>query len=296
MISRTTGGVALALGAYVIWGLFPLYWKQLLHVDPLEVLAHRILWSVPFVGLVIVIGRRWNQLFDMLRNPRRLMVLGLTACLISINWGFYIWAMGLNKVLEASMGYFLTPLFNVVIGMLMFRETLHRTQWLAVLIATLGVLYLFINKGVPPWIALALGGSFAAYGALRKRATHDSINGFFMETVLIAPVAILYIIWIATPRAGGFLDASLSTDLLLVGAGVLTATPLLLFVAGAQRLHYSTVGLLFYLTPTIQFLIGVLVYDEPLARADLVAFVCIWTALALFAGHGYVVSRSSRPQ
>jgi chloramphenicol-sensitive protein RarD len=286
----------MVLGAYVIWGLFPLYWKQLVHVDALEILAHRILWSVPFAGLVIVLLRRGRQLLDMLRHPRRLGVLALTACLISVNWGVYIWAMGQDKILEASMGYFLTPLLNVLIGGVVFREKLHRVQWLAVMIAALGVLYLFVAQGVLPWIALALGGSFAAYGALRKQAAHDSINGFFMETVIIAPVAVVYIALIAAPRAGGFMDVSPATDLLLMGAGALTATPLLLFVAGAKRLHYATVGLLFYLTPTIQFLVGVLVYDEPLTGPDLLAFACIWTALALFAGHGYVDSRANRPQ
>ncbi len=290
MNRQQAAGVVLALGAFSIWGLFPVYWKLLGHIDALTVLSHRVLWSAPFVGLVILVGRRWHTLLATLREPRHLAVLAITATLISINWGVYIWAVSVDKVVEASMGYFLTPLLNVVIGFFMFHERLSRVQWLAVAIAGAGVVYLFAARGVAPWVALTLGLSFAAYGALRKQAVSDSITGLFLETLLVAPVAWIYLGFVAAP-GGGFGDVSLSTDLLLVGAGIVTATPLILFVAAAKRLHYAAVGLLFYLTPTTQFVLGTVVYREPLHAAELVAFTCIWSALVLFGVHGYIVAR-----
>ncbi len=283
-------GVVAALGAFSIWGLFPVYWHLLGHVEPFTVLSHRVLWSAPFVGLVILVGRRWHALVAAVREPRHLVVLVATAVLISVNWGVYIWAVSVGKVVEASMGYFLTPLFNVLLGFAMFRERLAPIQWLAVGIAGAGVLYLFVARDVAPWVALTLAVSFAGYGALRKQAVSDSITGLFLETLLVAPAAWIYLGILSTP-GGGFGDFSPATDLLLVGAGVITATPLLLFVAAAKRLHYATVGLLFYLTPSMQFVLGVTVFGETLERVEIVAFACVWTALVLFAAHGYIVSR-----
>lgn len=282
-------GVAGALGAFSIWGLFPVYWQLLGHVEPFTILSHRVLWSAPFVGLVILVGRRWHALVAAVRDPRGLAVLVATAVLISINWGVYIWAVSAGKVVEASMGYFLTPLCNVLLGFVMFRERLALIQWMAVGIAVAGVLYLFVARDVAPWVALTLAISFAGYGALRKQAVSDSITGLFLETLLVAPAAWIYLGLLSAP-GGGFGDFSIGTDLLLVGAGVITATPLLLFVAAAKRLHYATVGLLFYLTPTMQFVLGVTLFGESLQRAELVGFACVWTALALFAAHGYIVA------
>lgn len=294
MMPSTVTGVLLALGGFIIWGLFPLYWKLLVHVNAFEVLSHRVLWSVPFIGIVIFISQRGTELFTTLRQPKRLGVLTLSAMLISLNWGVYIWAISVDKVVEASMGYYLTPLLNVVIGVAVFGEHMARIQKIAVAIAIAGVLYLFVTKGVAPWVALILGISFAAYGALRKHAVQDSVTGLFLETLLISPLAIGYVAWLASNHASAFLAGPMSTTLLLAGAGVVTATPLMLFVAGAKRLHYATVGLLFYLTPSIQFLIGTFIFHEPLDSSDLVAFGCIWLALVLFASHGTITSRGQR--
>lgn len=281
-------GFAFALGAFTIWGLFPVYWKLLGHVDTLEILAHRVSWSVPFIAVVILARRHGAVVLEVLRRPRELALLAATAALISINWGIYIWAVAEERVVEASMGYFLTPLINVVFGLAMFRERLAGAQWLAVAIAACGVGALIFVHGTLPWVALALGMSFAAYGALRKKARSDSITGLLIETLLVSPLAWGYLL--LTP-GGAFGTVSLSTNLLLIGAGAVTATPLLLFVAAARRLHYSTVGLVFYLTPSMQFVLGVFVYGEPLRSAELFAFACIWTALALFASHGFVTAR-----
>ncbi|GJL81525.1 MAG: chloramphenicol resistance permease RarD [marine bacterium B5-7] len=294
MMPSTVTGVLLALGGFIIWGLFPLYWKLLVHVNAFEVLSHRVLWSVPFIGIVIFISQRGTELFTTLRQPKRLGVLTLSAMLISLNWGVYIWAISVDKVVEASMGYYLTPLLNVVIGVAVFGEHMARIQKIAVAIAIAGVLYLFVTKGVAPWVALILGISFAAYGALRKHAVQDSVTGLFLEALLISPLAIGYVAWLASNHASAFLAGPMSTTLLLAGAGVVTATPLMLFVAGAKRLHYATVGLLFYLTPSIQFLIGTFIFHEPLDSSDLVAFGCIWLALVLFASHGTITSRGQR--
>ncbi len=287
-------GVLFALGAFILWGLFPLYWKQLIHVEPLEVLAHRVVWSVPFVGAVVLIGGKFGLLLEAFRNIRGLAILAISSLLISLNWGVYIWAVSVDRVVEASMGYFLTPLLSVVLGLLIFGERLHRIQWAAVSIAATGVLYLFVAKSVPPWVALILGISFASYGAIRKQAVQDSVTGLFVELLAVFPIALLYLIFLGVNDMMGFSGSDFKTDLLLIGAGVVTASPVLLFVAGARQLHLSTVGLLFYLTPTIQFLIGILVYDETLLPADLIAFICIWTALVLFASHGYIQSRHNQ--
>lgn len=293
-MNRLTG-VLLALGGFVLWGLSPIYWKQLPHLHPLEVLSHRVIWSAPFLILVMAVAGSLPRLVHALREYRKLPILVLSAAMVSINWGVYIWAVSANKVVEASMGYFLTPLLNVLIGLLVFRERLRRMQWLAVSIAALGVLWLFQVRGVPPWVALTLGISFAVYGALRKSAAQDTLAGLFVETLIVAPFALVLLGALAARGQPGFLDFGAPTLLLALGAGLMTATPLILFVAGARRLHYSTVGVVFYVTPTLQFLIGAFVYDEPLPAAELAGFACIWLALAIFALHGYVVARRTVP-
>ena len=279
--------VVLALGAFVLWGLFPVYWKQLTHVNPIEVLSHRVIWSVPFILIVLFALSRLTHLFEALKKPNIFWPLLATSLLISLNWGIYIWAVAQDKVVEASMGYFLSPIMSVVIGVLMFKERLNSLQWLAVCIAAGGVIYLFIAKNLLPWVALSLGISFALYGGLRKKSGVDSVVGLLMETILILPVALAWL-WLTSYQQGIAFDFSLTaTNLLLIGGGVVTALPLLLFVQGAKNLNLSTVGLWFYLTPTIQFFIGWLLYGEALLQADMVAFCCIWIALAIFAWQGY---------
>lgn len=284
--------VGLAVLAYVLWGLFPIYWKQLIHVDAVEVLAHRVLWSVPFAGAVVLIQGRLAALRQIFSNRQHLLILSVTSCLISVNWGVYIWAMGQDKVVEASMGYFLSPLMSVAIGLVVFGEKIDRYQKAALLIAACGVAGMFVAKQIVPWVALILGASFAAYGALRKQVTIDSVTGLFIETLLILPVALGWVLYSMSQGTSGFQSVSISTDILLIGGGIVTATPLLLFIAGAKGMRLSSLGLLFYITPTLQFVIGLTLYQEALKRADLVAFVCIWLALATFAWRQWAVDHN----
>lgn len=275
-------GYLLALGAYVGWGLFPLYWKQLSGVDPFEVLVHRLLWTLPFVAMVILLGRGWPRVAGILRRRGQVGHLLFSALLITVNWGVYIWAVANDQVVGASMGYFMTPLLNVLLGMLVFGERLDRLQWLAVLLACAGVAVQVVTLGELPWVGLTVGFSFALYGMLRKKVAADSATGLFIETLLLFPFALGIVAWWQIGGTPSFLHAGGGTDLLLVLGGAVTAIPLLFFAAAARRLPLATMGLLFYLTPTMQFLIGVGVYREPLQPAKLWSFFLIWAGLAVY--------------
>ena len=278
-------GVALGLGAYFLWGFLPVYFKALGNVLPTEVVAQRVLWSVLLLAVLIVGTKRWPQLRAALANAQVLKILTLSALLIGANWLIYIWAIGAKHVLETSLGYFLNPLVNVVMGVVLLKERLTRAQMIAVSLAALGVAVLAIGAASGLWISLALAGTFATYGLLRKIAPVDSLEGLAIETLLLAPLAALYVGWLAAHGASGFgMDAR--TTLLLAFSGIATATPLLLFAAAARRLRYSTLGLLQYIAPTIQFLLAVLAYGEPLTTAHLICFACIWTGLAIYAADG----------
>lgn len=273
-------GVAFGLSAYLLWGFLPVYFKLLGEVLPTEVVAQRVLWSVLFLAGLILIRRRWAQLGAALGNPKALRTLAVSALLIGVNWLIYIWAIGAKHVLETSLGYFLNPLVNVIMGVLLLKERLTRPQGLAVGLAAIGVAVLAVSAAAGLWISLALALSFASYGFLRKIAPVDSLEGLMVETMLLAPLAGLYLLWLGESAAFG---TELDLSLLLALGGVVTAVPLLLFAAGARRLRYSTLGLLQYVAPTIQFLLAVLVYGEPLTTAHLICFALIWTGLAIYA-------------
>ncbi|MCP1675977.1 chloramphenicol-sensitive protein RarD [Natronocella acetinitrilica] len=287
-------GLAFALSAYVVWGLFPLYFKMLDHVAPLEVLAYRIVWTVPLVALVLFLRTQWAPVRDALRDPAQLMLLGTSAVLIAVNWGVYIWAVTNDRVLEASLGYFMTPLVSVALGIVLFSERLRPLQWLAIGLAAAGVLQLLVREGVLPWVGLAVAFSFGLYGGLRKRAAVESAAGLFIETLLLMPLALLWITWLVATQSGSFMVVDLQTDMLLIGAGVATAVPLIFYVAAARRLRLSTLGVLFYLTPTIQFGLGTWLYGEPLTAARLATFVLIWIGLAIHFGEGRFHERRVR--
>jgi chloramphenicol-sensitive protein RarD len=275
-------GLGFALAAYLIWGGFPLYWKQLAGVDPVEVLAHRVLWTLPFAAAVVHFGGHWRPVRAALRDWRQLSLLVLTAALIALNWGVYIWAVANDRVLEASLGYYLTPLVSVLLGVVAFAERLRPLQWAAVAFAAAGVAYLMLAEAAPPWAGLTVAFSFGLYGALRKRARVDSAAGLFVETAVLAPAALAWVAWLAAAGNGAFAAGELSTDLLLMGAGVMTAVPLLCYVAGTRRLPLATMGVLFYLTPSLQFLLGTLVYDERLSGAQAGGFGLIWCGLLVY--------------
>ncbi|MDQ5909684.1 MAG: EamA family transporter RarD [Pseudomonadota bacterium] len=277
-------GLLSALGCFSFWGLFPIYFKLLQHVPALEVLAHRILGSAIVLLGIILAQQQGAALRAEFRNPRRLGFYLLTTLLLSSNWLLYIWAVQQGRILEASLGYYINPLVNVLLGRLFLGERLNRRQLLAVLIAAGGVLVLVVGHGVFPWISLTLAFSFGSYGLLRKKAGHPPTMGLCVETMLIAPIALLFLI-VAGGGALGTVDGL--TDALLLAAGPITVFPLLMFLLATQRLRLSTVGLIQYLTPTLQFLLAVTVYREPFTVIHLAAFSGIWLALALYSADAW---------
>lgn len=288
-------GVASALGCFSFWGLFPIYFKLLAHVSALEVLAHRVLWSaVLLVGLILVQGQ-WQALQAEFRHLARLRFYLLTALLISGNWLLYIWAVQHGRILEASLGYYINPLVNVLLGMLFLRERFNPRQWFAVALAAVSVLVLVIGHGVFPWVSLALAFSFGGYALLRKKAGHAATLGLCVETVLLTPFALLFLATLAIAKLGALGTVNGTTDLLLLAAGPVTVAPLLLFLSATQRLRLSTVGLIQYLTPTLQFLLAVILYREPFTLIHLFAFGCIWLALALYSADAWFSYRPRPP-
>ena len=281
-------GVAFGLGAEFTWGFLPLYLKAVASVPAVEVLAHRVIWSLLLLAALVVAMRRWQPLVRLARDPRTLMLLGLTSLLIGVNWLIYIWAVNSGHVLETSLGYFINPLVNVALGVLVLRERLRKAQIGAVSLAALGVAILAIAQGSLPWISLALAFSFSLYGLIRKMAPADPLTGLLAETALLAPVALVYLAMIG---GGSFAAGSLSIDLLLILSGVVTAAPLLMFAAAGKRLRYATLGLLQYIAPTIQFLLAVLLFKEELGTAHLVTFACIWIGLAIYAADAVRAAR-----
>ena len=278
--SRRTG-LAYALAAYLAWGLLPVYFRALAPVPPLEILSHRILWSVLLLAALVTLLRRWGEVARPLGNARGRWVLLATTSLISVNWLVYIWAVHAGRVLEASLGYFVNPLVNVLLGVLFLREPLSRPQKVAVGVAALGVAVLVLSAGRFPWVALVLAFSFGVYGLLRKKEQIEPVGGLFLETGLVAPLAAAWVLRLA--RAGeGHFGGEARLTLLLLAAGVVTALPLIWFALGVQRLRLSTIGLLQYIAPSMQFSIAVFLFRERFTPAHGVAFACIWGSLGLY--------------
>jgi chloramphenicol-sensitive protein RarD len=275
----------MGLGAYALWGVLPLYFKALIHVAATEIVAHRILWSILFLGALATFWKKWPPIRAALANRKVALTLLLTAVLIGINWLVYIYAVVTGHVLEGSLGYYLNPLVNVLLGVFLLKEKLSRLQKAAVFLAGAGVAILALGAGGAIWISLTLAASFAVYGFLRKVAPVDSLEGLSIETLFLAPLAFGWALWLTQAGEGQFLQ-SRATDLLLILGGALTAIPLLLFTAAAKRLPYSTLGFLQYVAPSLQFLLAVLVFGEPLTTAHMVCFGAIWVALAIFVGEG----------
>jgi chloramphenicol-sensitive protein RarD len=278
-------GIVFALSCYLIWGVAPLYFRLLSGVPAAEILAHRVIWSLLFMGAVLVGLRRTGWLRGLAHQPRVVVRFGLSALAVSANWGVYIWAVNAGHVVDASLGYFINPLLNVAIGALLLHERLRRVQWIAVAIAAGGVLWLTWLAGTPPWIGLTLAISFSAYGLLRKTATLGAIEGLALETALLVPVAVAYLV-VLQFHGGGSFGTRPPVTALLLATGPVTAVPLLLFAAAARRLPFSTLGLVQYLAPTMQLLIGVLLFGEPFTPGRAAGFAAIWLALLLLALEG----------
>ena len=279
-------GIAYALGAYLIWGLLPIYLHLLGAIATPEILAHRILWSLATMGILLVALRRLEWIRRAFSRPRTLGRFAVTASLISLNWVLYIWSINNGHTVDASLGYFINPLVNVLIGALFFKERLRLGQKLPLLIAAFGVAWLTWLAGAPPWIGLALALSFSLYGLLRKTAALGALEGFTVETALLAPLALGYVVWLGMQGRLGFLAAPAHLQWLLVLAGPATTAPLLLFAAGVRRIAFSLTGVLQYLAPTLQWLTGIYLFHEPFEPHKAIGFGLIWLALLIYAAEG----------
>ncbi|ORM79099.1 MULTISPECIES: EamA family transporter RarD [Pantoea] len=291
---QTRQGIFYALGAYFIWGVAPAYFKLVRAVPPAEIMTHRVIWSVLFMLILITLSRSWKQVRQVAAQPKKVLLLALTAVTIGGNWLLFIWAVNNQHMLEASLGYFINPLINVVFGMLFLRERFRRLQWLAVVLAAAGVLVQLWQFGSLPVIALGLGLSFALYGLVRKKIQVDAQSGMLIETLWLFPLAAIYLFGIADSATSHLSANPLSLNLMLVAAGVLTTIPLMLFAAACARLRLSTVGFFQYLGPTLMFLLAVLFYGERLTPDKLVTFGFIWLALAVFIFDAILFSARTR--
>jgi chloramphenicol-sensitive protein RarD len=284
-------GILYAALAYAAWGLFPLYFKQVADVPSLEVVMHRTVWSLVFVFGVLMVRRQWSWLGAVLRQPRVLGAFALSAMLLSGNWLTYVWAVQNQHVVDASLGYFILPLVNVALGFVFLKERPRPGQWLAVAVAAAGVLWLAVQAGRLPWIALVLALSFGFYGLLRKLAVLGALEGLALETLVLAPVAAIMLGWWAWQGEGALVQGPPAAVGWLLLAGPMTAVPLLLFAAGARLIPMSTLGILQYISPSLQFALGVWLFHEPFQPARLVGFVLIWTALLVYSLEGWWTRR-----
>jgi len=286
--------VGAGLGAYVLWGIFPLYFPLLEPAGGLEIVANRVVWSLLFVALLLTVLRAWGQVRTTVADRRSLLVLAVAAVLIAVNWLVYVYAVNSGHVVEASLGYFINPLVSVVLGVAVFRERLRRLQWVAVGTAVLAVVVLTVDYGRPPWIALTLAVSFGLYGLMKKLVRVEAAPGLFVETAVVFVPALVVIGVLQGSGDAAFGHAGVGNAFLLASTGLATAVPLLLFAAAARRVPLSTVGLLQYVTPLMQLSIGVFVYDEPMPPARLVGFGIVWLALAVFTVDSVRQAHSTR--
>lgn len=275
-------GLALGVFAYTWWALIAIYFKAVAHVAPVEVLAHRVLWSAPLLAIAITVLHRWGDLRAALKHPHTRLILPASTVFIAINWGLFIWAITERRLNEASLGYFINPLVNVALGAILLKERLPRAQQIGIALAALGVIHQTIVVGSLPWVSLVLAFSFGLYGLLRKLSPLGPLTGLFCEVAIMFPIGAAYVAWLLSTGQSGFLAGSVKTDALLVFNGVITITPLLCFAAAARRLPYSTLGFLQYIAPSGQLLLAVLVYGEPFTRGHAITFGLIWLALVVY--------------
>jgi chloramphenicol-sensitive protein RarD len=287
---QTRGAWFVAL-AYALWGFFPIYWKFLSGISALQLTCHRIVWSCLVLLLLIGRAREWRALSTAARSLRVVGIYSAAALTIAVNWLIFVWAVGAGQIVQSSLGYFINPLLSVVLGVVFFRERLRRLQWVSVGLATSGVLHLTFAVGAAPWIALSLAATFGAYGLMKKVAPLSAVQGLALETAILFVPAATYLIAAELHGSGALLHSGALSDLLMFGAGPVTTFPLLLFAAGVRRIPLSLVGMLQYITPTLQGVTAVFVYHEPFTRVQLIGFGLVWAALALFAAEGYVTHR-----
>lgn len=285
--SQAHQGYIYAVLAFLMWGLAPIYFKQIDHIDALEILTHRIAWSVLFLMFIITAIKEWHRLGPVIKQPKLLLLLCLSSGLLGFNWGLFIWSVNNDHMLDASLGYYINPLLNVLLGVIFLGERLRKWQKVAVGLAVSGVLLQVISFGSFPVIAFSLASSFAIYGLLRKKMPIESLPGLLLEAVILLPAALIYW-WVSEPTSTSNMSENLSiTNVLLISAGIVTTLPLLCFIAAAKRLPYSTLGLFQYIGPSIMFILAVALYGESFTAERVITFACIWGALALFSWDTY---------
>lgn len=281
-MDANTAGICYGIAAYTAWGVLPLYWKLLKDVPPVEILAHRIFWSFIFLSLVVLFTGGWKPLTAVLADRKKLIFMFICGFIISINWFTYIYAVNTGHVIEASMGYFITPLVVVLMGIGILKEKLSRPQLVAIILASIGVMIITVQYGRMPWIALLLAFSFSLYGLIKKMARVDSVTGMLLETFIVMPIALAYIVSMENSAGGAMGTLPLFLKLILAGAGAVTATPLILFARGIEKTTFSMMGFLQYIAPTITLLLGIFVFREHFTLSHFISFSFIWVALIIF--------------
>jgi chloramphenicol-sensitive protein RarD len=281
--NSSRNGAFSALSAYLLWGFAPIYFKLLTDISAGEILMHRVIWSTVFLLVMIVVMKKWTQLVMVFKQPKLLLQLALSASFLAVNWFLFIWAINNNHLLDASLGYYINPIFNVVLGMMFFHERLRRNQLIAVGLALTGVMVQLIALGTLPLISLALASTFAIYGLIRKKLPVNSFIGLFVESLLMLPIALIYWMFFVDSSTSNMAINTASLNFTLIMAGLVTTAPLLFFTAAAKRLALSTLGFFQYLGPSIMFLLATFYYQETMRDAELLTFIFIWAALALYS-------------
>ena len=285
-------GILYGIGAYVLWGFFPIYWKFLHPVPALQVIGHRIGWSFIMLAVYVLITKQWQDFRSVAFKAKTIGMYSIAAVLLSINWLIYVWGVNAGFIVETSLGYFINPLLSVLLGVIFLRERLRPMQWIPVGLAAVGVMYLTFVYGRPPWIALSLAFSFGFYGFVKKLSPLGSLYGLTLETGIVFPVALIYLVVVGVNGTGAFFHAGTLIDLFLIGAGIVTTIPLLMFASAAKQIPLTLVGLLQYIAPTLQFLIGVFVYKEAFDFSHFIGFAIVWVALIFFAVESYIANRT----
>ena len=284
-------GILYGIGAYVFWGFFPIYWKLLHHVPAIQLIGHRIIWSFLLLLVVILFTKQWMEFRETL-NAKVLRIYAIAALLIGVNWFLYVWAVNANFIVETSLGYFINPLLSVLMGVIFLKERLRFAQWIPVILAAIGVTYLTFVYGRLPYIALSLALSFGLYGLVKKLSPLGSLYGLTIETGILFIPALIYLIIMQANGTAAFLDTGITSDLLMIGAGLVTTVPLLMFASAARSIPLWVVGLLQYIAPTLQFLIGIFIYKEPFSQHQLIGFSIVWAALIVFLAENYIANRT----
>ena len=284
-------GILYGIGAYITWGFFPIYWKLLHQVSAIQLIGHRIIWSFLLLFAIALITKQWTELRATI-NAKVLQIYAIAALLVGANWLIYVWAVNANFIVETSLGYFINPLLSVLLGVIFFKEKLRIAQWFPVILAALGVAYLTYVYGRLPYIALSLAFSFGLYGLVKKLSPLGSLYGLTIETGILFIPALGYLIFVEANNTGAFLHLGVTSDLLMIGAGLVTTIPLLMFASAVRSIPLWVVGLLQYITPTLQFLIGILIYKEPFSHNQLIGFGIVWAALIVFLVENYLANRT----